>query len=365
MSDTLFKIGFSGKRIRQVRELMGLTQIDFAEKVGVSQGAIAQVEGAFKGASANLIQRIAARTKRFEVAFFHNDPPFELPPESVMFRAKASMTRTEENEARRYTEIVCELASVLLRNIKAMPLKLSQITSAIPAEAALQTRSILGIPPAEPIPHLLKEIEKSGVLVLALPTELEGRDALSVWVEAVRMPVIALSRNRPGDRIRLSAGHEWGHIALKHAKRLQAKEEREAYEYSAELTLPEVAMRRELTAPVTLATLATLKSRWRMSMQALIRRGQDLGIIADQQAADLFTQLSAKGWRKNEPVKIPAEKPRLVRQLVELSYGQNWGRLADELCFKRDFVQEILENYEAKTGDDTTQRTKVVSFTRA
>jgi Zn-dependent peptidase ImmA (M78 family) len=308
------------------------------------------------------LHRIAGRTKRFEVAFFHNDPPIELSPDSVMFRAKASMSRTEENEARRYTEVVCELAAVLLRHIKPMPLKVSQITSKVPAEAARETRSLLSIAPSEPIPHLLREIEKSGVLVLALPTELEGRDALSVWVDEVKMPVIALSRNRPGDRIRLSAGHEWGHIVLKHSKRLHAKEEREAYEYSAELSLPETAMRREMTSPITLSTLAKLKSRWRMSMQALIRRGQDLGIITDGQSADLYTQLSAKGWRKREPVEIPEERPRLVRQLTELAYGNNWSALADELGFKRNFIQEILEGYEPKSADDRTQSANVVAI---
>jgi len=364
MNPTLFKTGFSGKRVRQVRELMGMTQTEFATKASVSQGAIAQVEGAFKDASADLIQRIASRTKRFEVAFFHNDPPIELSPDSVMFRAKASMTRTEENEARRYTELVCELASLLLRNIKPMQFKLAKITSTVPSEAARETRAILGIPSSEPIPHLLREIEKSGVLVLALPTELQGRDALSVWVDEVKMPVIALSKNRPGDRVRLSAGHEWGHIVLKHSKRLHAKEEREAYEYSAELSLPEAALRREMTTPVTLTTLARLKSRWRMSMQALIRRGQDLGIITDQQSADLYTQLSAKGWRKREPLEIPEEKPRLVRQLTELAYGNNWSTLADELGFKRDFLQEILEGFEGKTGDGNTEPTNVVAMRR-
>jgi Zn-dependent peptidase ImmA (M78 family)/DNA-binding XRE family transcriptional regulator len=364
MNETLFNLGFSGKRVRQVRELMALTQTEFATKMDVTQGAIAQVEGDFKNASSELIQRIASRTKRFEVAFFHNDPPIELAADAVMFRAKASMTRVGENEARRYTEVVCELARVLLRNIQPMPLKFSQIKHNLPAEAARETRSILGIPPAEPIPNFLREVERSGVLVLALPTELEGRDALSVWVDKIKMPVIALSRNRPGDRIRLSTGHELGHIALKHSKRLQAKEEREAYEYGAELLMPESAIRREMTTPVTLSALAKLKSRWRMSMQALIHRGQDLGIVSDEQSADLYTQLSAKGWRKHEPVAIPEERPRLVRQLTELAYGENWSGLADELGFRREFVQEILEGYEAKGGDGT-QVSKVVSLRRA
>src|SRR5262249_36836087 len=111
MTDSLFKTSFSGSRVKQVRELLGENQTEIGASVGVTQGAIAQVEGQFKNASADLVQRIAARSKRFEVPFFYDDPTIELAVDSVMFRAKASMTRTEESQARRYTEVVCELAA--------------------------------------------------------------------------------------------------------------------------------------------------------------------------------------------------------------------------------------------------------------
>jgi len=235
------------------------------------------------------------------------------------------------------------------------------VTSKDPVDAARQTRSTLGIPRDEPIPHLLREIEKSGVLVLALPMELDGRDALSVWVESIGMPVIALSKNRPGDRIRLSAAHEWGHIALKHSKRLHSVEEQAAYRYGSELLMPEMAMRAEMTAPVTLSTLSRLKGRWRVSIQALIHWGQELGIISRAQAEDLYTQLSAKGWRKKEPGEIPQEKPRLVRQLVESVHGDNWGSFADQLGFRREFMAEILDGYERPSPSEK-MGTKVVSM---
>src|SRR5687768_14199838 len=112
-TDRLFRDSIPvGKRIRQAREMAGLTQSDLATKVGVSQGLIAQVEGSFKLASLELVHKVALHTKRFQPSFFYTDQRVEFPPEAVMFRALATMTRGEEREARRYAEIVCEVASV-------------------------------------------------------------------------------------------------------------------------------------------------------------------------------------------------------------------------------------------------------------
>jgi hypothetical protein len=53
--------------------------------------------------------------------------------------------------------------------------------SADPAAAAGVTRSALGLSPDRPIPHLIHAIEKSGGVVLAIPTALERRDAFCTW----------------------------------------------------------------------------------------------------------------------------------------------------------------------------------------
>jgi Zn-dependent peptidase ImmA (M78 family) len=133
-----------------------------------------------------------------------------------------------ESEARRYAEVVCEVAQSLLRHIKPIPLKIAGMGSN-PVEAAKELRSALRIPQNEPIQHLLREIEKGGVLVLALPRSLEGRDALAAWSPALKLPVISLSKGMPGDRLRMSAAHELGHIVLRHSKILHTTEEREAF----------------------------------------------------------------------------------------------------------------------------------------
>src|ERR1700693_1826607 len=98
---------------------------------------------------------------------------------------------------------------------------------------------------------------------------------------------------------------------MRHLPRVDPDQEKRAYTFAAELLMPEAAMRREITGPITLSSLAVLKPRWRVSIQALIRRAYDLHLIGDRQYRYLFEQLSAKGWRSKEPsnLDIPIEKP--------------------------------------------------------
>jgi hypothetical protein len=96
-------------------------------------------------------------------------------------------------------------------------------------------------------------------------------------------------------------------------------------------------------------------------MQALVRRGNGLKIISDSQSSDLYTQISAKWGRKTEPGAIPAERPRLIRQSAEQVYGTQWGILADELGFRRDFMAEILDGFEPIGSSDET-RSRVVAI---
>lgn len=220
-----------------------------------------------------------------------------------------------------------------------------------PSSAATQTRLALQISADEPIPHLMNAIERAGVLILALPASLAGRDAFTVWVErqSVPLPAIAISKNRPGDRLRLSLAHELGHVAMRHLPRFDADQEKRAYTFAAALLMPEPAMRREITGPITLSSLAVLKPRWGVSIQALIRRAYDLHLLGDRQYRYLFEQLSAKGWRTREPsnLDIPIEKPRGLRQMAELLYGRqiDYERMAADLHLSASFLRDAMQEY--------------------
>jgi Zn-dependent peptidase ImmA (M78 family) len=96
---------------------------------------------------------------------------------------------------------------------------------------------------------------------------------------------------------------------------------------------------------LTQTALANLKVRWGVSLQALIRRAHTLELLTPSQYRSLSAQLGARGWRTREPIAVPVERPRALRQLAELLYGRplETRRLAAELSLNPAFVRELLE----------------------
>jgi Zn-dependent peptidase ImmA (M78 family)/DNA-binding XRE family transcriptional regulator len=361
-----------GLRVRQAREFHGLTQTELAGRTGVDQSTIALVESGLRQPSVELLASIAIQTG-FPPAFFRLGSPPELALGSMLFRALRSTTARERDQAQRYGEIVYETAQRMAAEvITTNPLRLPRLDGTTsPEQAAEITRASLGIAPDRPVGHLINLVERSGVIVLALPTRLPKRDAFSVWTDsAPSVPLIALSTGVPGDRLRYSVGHEVGHLVLHSAPvGTVATVEREANRFAAAFLLPESAMRQELIPPLTLSTLAELKPRWGVAMQALVMRAKELEIVTAGQASYLFKQFGLRGWRTLEPVQLVAEKPRAFRKMAELLYGTpiDARRLADDAALPLPLVHDILD---AHAGLDdmplrqASDRNNVVQFRR-
>lgn len=359
----------NGNRIRQIRELLGWTQTEIARRLGVEQSTIARIEKGDLKPSVSLLEAIALQTG-FPPAFFQQADGPDFPMGSLLFRAHAVTTVRDRSEAYRFAQTIYEMADKLAARIKPIPLHLPQLSEP-PDVAAHITRSMLGLSPDTPIPNLLSIIEKAGVLILAIPVDLEDRDGFSLWAgfDPGRRPVIFVSAGRPGDRVRYTISHEAGHLVLHPTIKGQiADAEKEADQFAAELLMPEIAMRRELVPPVTLTTMMRLKARWRVSIQALVRRAFDLEIITKRQYTYLFEQISARGWRKSEPVEIPIERPRALKKMAELLYGIpiNYEKLAADLKLSTTFVKSVLEVHAEKSefGVSKTESSKVLLLRR-
>jgi Zn-dependent peptidase ImmA (M78 family)/DNA-binding XRE family transcriptional regulator len=312
-----------GNRIRQAREYCGLTQTELARKVGVNQSAIAHIESGRNIPTNDLLFAIAKQTG-FMASFFERESTYEFPLGTLVFRARNSLTAKEISQAHQHANVLFEHVQKMAERFNIPDLRLP-ITNERSAKAAAITRAAFGISPDTPIRKVIINMEKNGVFVLALPLVLKKIDAFSTWVEvSAKRPVIAISSGRPSDRIRFSVAHELGHLIMhKVITERVAEMEKEADKFAAAFLLPEKAMRREILSPVTLTSIARLKLRWGVSMQALIRRASELGIITDRQYRYLFEQLSQRGWRTQEPSNLdyPEEKPHLVIKMIEKLYG--------------------------------------------
>lgn len=348
----------NGTRVRHARELLGITQTELASAVEVSQPAIAQIEAGSTVPTETTIEKIALKTG-FPMSFFKEDVGQELPMGSLLYRSHAATSTKEKTKSYRVAQSIFEFIERRAPELEAIPVRLPRL-AVDPVTAAHICRSALGLAPDVPIPNLVNSIERAGVLVLGLPVETDKIDAFSVWAGTnANQPVIGAIANRPADRLRFSVAHELGHLVMHYPIRVRLEAaEHEAHSFASELLMPEAAMRDEITRPVTLSSLASLKPRWRVSIQALIRRAFDLNIITERQYRYLFEQLSARGMRKDEGVAIAQERPRGFRKMVEVLYGSEVSMpfLAEEMRLPVSLVRKIFNAY--STAQDLSRKSK-------
>lgn len=362
----------NGERVLQAREIRRLTQAELAEKVGVSQPIIARVEQGLLAVSEAVLERIAIQTG-FPIDFFEKGPPVQFPVGSLLYRKNSTLRSPDKAWLRQVAEIAYEIHAALSQRVKRMPTSFPKLDDEDTVSVARLLRSALGYAPSTPIRNLIYRLETSGVICIAVPgSHIEGFDAFSMWIE--RRPVLVLNAERPPDRVRWTAAHEAIHLVMHHSLRGSvAVAEREASQAGSELLMPSEAMLAEIVPPVTLSNLAELKQRWGVSIQALVRRAHELGIIAEHQYKYLNIKIRELGWRKEEPgsANLAIEKPRVLRKLVEMFYGNDLRRLADDMGFPRPLVEAIVGAHATagelpKKGPDTPSGSSgsVVQFPR-
>jgi Zn-dependent peptidase ImmA (M78 family)/transcriptional regulator with XRE-family HTH domain len=312
-----------GERIRQAREFRGLTQTQLANAIGVKQAAISEIEYNAFVPSDSLLEKIANQTG-FLPSFFELEPSDNLSFGTLIYRARKSATAREETRVYQYANLLYQQVKRACLDVYMPPNKLPQLQNTPIKKAARITRDEFGLTQNEPIKKLIHTIENNGVIVLNIPRDMPKIDSFSTWVKLdEERPLVALLAGRTMDRIRFNIAHELGHLVLHKLIRSTLKIiENEANEFASAFLLPEQIMREEIRPPVTLTSLAKLKLRWGVSIQALIMRAYSLRLITQRQLKYLFSQMSAQGWRSREPsnLDLKIELPNLVRNIIESKY---------------------------------------------
>jgi Zn-dependent peptidase ImmA (M78 family)/DNA-binding XRE family transcriptional regulator len=316
------------ERVRHARLYLGWSQIKLAEMVGVSQPAISQIEKTGRITDDTLAA--IAEVTGFSPWWFQQGPLPDLPLGSLRFRKRAGTPARDDERVRANIRQALE---VLERfsfgvNLPAVRMQASpageEFTDDEIELKALEVREWLGVGPLDPIPSVVRAVERAGAVVIGSALVIERHDAVSFWSPDSLRPLICFSRGFPGDHNRLSVAHEAGHLVLHQFRRIApVQAENEAFRFAAALLLPSVAAYDELEGPVTLRSLAYVKARWGISIAALIRRCLDLHIISNDKRVSLERQLAIRGWRKTEPVHVPDEQPSLMAKLIEASVGKS------------------------------------------
>ena len=159
-------------------------------------------------------------------------------------------------------------------------------------------------------------MESFGIKVACwpLPPGISGLSMTYGWAVECGAPpgaAVLVNRNHPVERRRFSLAHEWGHLVLPQVGNWR-HDETACNRFAGALLMPQNALRRDvahiLDGPITATRdafqpeLLQLKTRYGVSIAALLRRCQDTGLIA---SPDLYSQicrrLGQRGWFRTEP----------------------------------------------------------------
>ena len=95
----------NGDRIKQTREIRGWTQKQLAERIGIKQTTISQIESGVLQPSDEITERIILQTG-FPPAFFKQPNTIDFPLGSLLYRKRSSVTLRARSQARQYARVI-------------------------------------------------------------------------------------------------------------------------------------------------------------------------------------------------------------------------------------------------------------------
>lgn len=323
------------ERILAARDLLGETLQSIAASAGISQSYLSEIAGGTRPFTTEQAERLAEATK-LPVEFFEVEAP-DIEGTTLQFRKLKS---TKVKTTKKAIQYFREASRIAQRAAIIGGLKSKSLPFVDPSAGALldddeieavaeRARALMGLDALAPVPNVMRAIERLGIVVV--PVLLDPTDDVHVvgqghfGISHGDEHGVSMVGYFPGaspDRDRFTLSHEVGHVLL-HAHRKSDDPEHEANRFAGAFLLPEMVARRELHSQITLNQLAHVKAAYGVSIQALIMRAAALGIIDAQRQRSLFVQLSARGWRQNEPVEIGPEHPVLMGRLLDVMVSEN------------------------------------------
>lgn len=322
------------------RESRGFSQSALAKKMKISQGILSKIERGYQSPSDDLVTKLSS-TLDYPKKFFYR-MGYKYPGISYHRKRKSipqkALNRVEAgvNILRLHFEEMLKNVEFVENNIPHFRINEDKMS---PSDIARAVRQKWMLPPG-PLKSLTQVVETAGCIILHCDFGTRMMDGLSISMPKYS-PMIFINKDIPGDRLRFTIAHELGHIVM-HEYCTPTMED-EANEFASEFLMPEQDIRHELTR-LSIDKLASLKMRWKVSMQALLMRATKLKKISERNKQHLWMLMGKAGYRTHEPIEIPFEKPSLYKEIIdihldELNYSTD--ELCDIICIHEDEFESI------------------------
>ncbi|WJF89741.1 XRE family transcriptional regulator [Paraburkholderia bonniea] len=308
-----------------------MTQTALATMVGRSSGTVSKWEKGDQVPEADALERLSERLAMPSSWFLTRPPVYG--DRVCFYRSTASVTKEAQTIAHIRLKWLNEISVILQGWIDWPSVNIPRLgkndhlkISDSDIEQAAQACRIewkLGLGPISDVTLVL---ENAGAICVREELGFTRMDGASQWFDTDGRPYVFLAADKAnGVRSRFDAAHELGHLVLhrdidglEFSKRYPELE-RQAHLFAGAFLMPAESFAAELVRP-SLDTFITLKSRWKVSVGAMIMRCKQLNIIDDDYATRLWKNYSARGWRKSEPLddRIDFEPVRLLPRAINL-----------------------------------------------
>jgi Zn-dependent peptidase ImmA (M78 family)/DNA-binding XRE family transcriptional regulator len=318
---TLEKRSFNAGRLRIARLFQGLTQVELAMRVGVSQVYVHHLEAGSRQQPTSLLVESLADVLSISSSFLYaQSPRVEFRDEDCAFRRRAVTSLSERLRVLAHGTLFAELVDELEQYVDLPEPNVPQRRASTRAEiehAAEECRRAWGIPLDAPIANISRVLENAGIVVTRFEASADRIDAFS---RAGDRDIIVLNTDKGStSRARYDCAHELGHLVMHRGMETgTSSHEDEANYFAAALLLPRRAFVREFgyRSRVSWAQVLDLKVRWRVSLAAMIRRAYDLQLIEAPEYRRANIELRQKMYPR-EPGEPPDEAPELLGAALE------------------------------------------------
>ena len=348
------------KRFRLARS-MSLNALAAAIDGSVSAQTLSKYERGELQPTATTLNQIAAALG-VKSAQLWGEPPCDV--EWIAFRKPARLGKREQKRiqsfvAEEFEKRVQLQEQIYEGNTVEPPVLKATVRNLDDAEeAALALRDTLNLG-IDPIANLIDVLEDHYIHIIEVEAS-EAFDGISAVArdisENLLAAAIATRSGVPGDRQRLNITHELGHLILKLCGDVDA--EKAAFRFGAAFLAPAEQLCRDVGARrirLQKDELFYLKKRYGMSIQAMLFRLRDLRIITNAYYKQWCMDVNRFGWKKQEPIEIPPEKPERFHQQVRRA-------LSEELITETEARQLLNHAVELPSDESLSERRRFLQL---
>lgn len=319
------------------REARGLTQAELVSKVpNLSQGNYSRMEKGTLPITNETLLKISSALN-FPNSFFTYNSPI-VDQAEYYYRKRATMPRKQQIKLEANFDLLRIWIEALLSDVDIPDFVIPTIAvegNNTPEAIARKIRNFMSLPKG-PIDKLIRTLERHGIIVYFFKDAPDKFDGTTI-VTNNGQHVIVVNDKFPNDRKRFTLAHELGHVIM-HLPYSPITDpdrdtENEANRFASEFLMPELDIRRDLIY-FRFSLLGDLKSFWKTSKSAIIRRAYDLKFIDKTKYTNMMIELSRIGERKQEKGEVELDQPSLIKLVIQTYY--------DKLDYNRDELSNML-----------------------